>query len=382
VAVAGVLATALTTHAAHPKSLLIDGVDVIGPIGGYGVPLDTISVTENGPGRTSSMSFTIDDPSRLVNLTDSASVAFMDNARDYPLFLGWVDRYEMQPAFGDQGRAIKVECVGIEAALDWAITANAITLPVSTSGVDALQAVVAQCIGLTEIRALSGGINSTIAAPIYGPNLMQYAVTIAAATSLRAAIAAIGASLTSGGQAYVGTIDFWRGLRFYPDISSAPDYSGLTISDSAPGEPIVHGVDGATVRAVTVTGTGVSVTVTDGTGKPGATVPVTNLGLTTAAACTFYGLAYLAQYATSVRGTITITDTDPATWGALAKFHVGGVSNITNSRLGIAGVSYKMTTIAKTFNGSGRENWVISYGGAGHPSAVALARHLTAATPN
>src|SRR6186997_225679 len=105
---AAVIAAALTDHSAHPWGLFVGSSDVIGM-----TSLETIRLTEEGPGGVSSMEFTIDDPGKAVSIVDGAEVSFWDLTGNVVYFRGTVASWTARPEFGGQGRTITVECDGI-----------------------------------------------------------------------------------------------------------------------------------------------------------------------------------------------------------------------------------------------------------------------------
>lgn len=384
-AVAGVLATQLNTAAVRPKGLYLGGVDVLkDPVAGtWGVPIESIEVVENGPGAASEMRFSIDDPGIHVEIVDGMEVRYQDIANDVPLFLGWVDHFDEIPDFGDQGRSIVVSATGVEALLDWAITSTTVSVPNGGLLVDAIQAVIAAAAGMTELRAIAGTTDqSTQAAPIAYRSPQTYQLTaalgIAAGTTVREAIRQLIALSARGAAAeipaaYVVTIDFWRGLRVYdPTLANPTDYVDVIIpSGGAVTEGLKHAVETATVRGVLVFGTVVTAIVTDGSGKPGPFVRIDDPTITTVTAAQAAGVAYLAGYATGVRGSYERQDHTP-TQGV----HPGSQVRITLASVELAAAAFRIASIKKTFLGSGRENWVIAYGLL-PPSAVRMIRRLT-----
>ena len=173
--------------------------------------------------------------------------------------------------------------------------------------------------------------------------------------------------------AHVITIDFWRGLRVIdPEEATPTDFTDVVIpSGGAVTEGLKHSVETATVRGVLVFGTVVTAIVTDGSGKPGPFVRIDDPTLTTITACRAAGLAYLAGYASGVRGSYERQDHTP-TQGV----HPGSQVTITLASVELAAAAFRIASIKKTFLGSGRENWVIAYG-LPPPSAMRLIRRLT-----
>lgn len=383
-AVAAVLATALNTAAVRPKGLWVGGVDVLkATSGAWGVPIETISITENGPGAVSNMSFTIDDPQIQVLLADGMDVRYQDIATDQTLFYGWVDHYDVIPDFGDQGRSIVVSVVGIETLLDWSILSAQMTIAAGMLTTDAIQSVLAFAYGSGSIRGLAGtgATQSTQALPIASSPayVVTEALSILTGTTVREAIRQVIAASALAGTAapFVVTVDFYGGLRvFNPAFSSTIDYADVTIPAGAVrAERLVHSVEAASARAVIVVGTGVTAFVSDGTGLAGPAVRLDDTTITTATAARAAGIAYLAQYAAGTRGNYERQDHIPT-----ANVHPGSIVNITNTQIGIApGTPYRIGSITKSFNPSGRENWKITYGLL-PPSLTRLIRRFTRST--
>jgi hypothetical protein len=155
----GAVLGATNSHVARSYLLTVGGRDVIAdPSKRYGVPLDSIDLVEAGSDSVSSMSFVIEDPTVIVGISDGDEVRFHSFLTGAPLFLGYVQGYEVQPAFGEQGRMISVKAIGIEAVLDWAIFPAAITIPTGTTLAAAFQIVLSRAVGLGQLR---WGLNTT-----------------------------------------------------------------------------------------------------------------------------------------------------------------------------------------------------------------------------
>src|SRR6185436_20938617 len=92
--------------------------------------------------------------------------------------------------------------------------------------------------------------------------------------------------------------------------------------------------------------------------------------ITTLAAAVAAGTAYLAQYASTARGRFGVSDT------IILQSHVfHSYARIIDARVGLASQDFAISSYARTFNPSGRENIVISFGG-DPPSVTALTRQL------
>lgn len=99
---------------AHPFSLEINGVDVIGR-----VRMESIRVEEPGPGTNGSLSFTLEDPTGWRWVAKAwDEVRLIEHAADRPvLFGGFVQSVRTRP-WAAVGRTIEVQCVGYGLLLD------------------------------------------------------------------------------------------------------------------------------------------------------------------------------------------------------------------------------------------------------------------------
>jgi hypothetical protein len=122
---------------------------------------------------------------------------------------------------------------------------------------------------------------------------------------------------------------------------------------------------------VIVKGTGVTVFVSDGTGKEGPVANLVDTTITTAAAAAVAGRNYLAPYLTQARGSYVLSDRAPST-----QSYPGGFVTISDARLGLSTVDFAVGSVTRTFNPSQRENWTVTFGGQA-PSAAGLMRQLT-----
>ena len=381
-ALGAVLAAALTDHSARSRSLTVQGLDVLKqPGGGYGVPIETISVEEAAPGYVSSMSFTIEDPAKAVTVNTGDKVQFWDHVRDIPIFAGFVDTAVYSPAFAT-GRTITVECVGLDAVLDW-LTLPAVTLAFTWAGgydvYPAVQSLYAQANGI-------GVPLNTGFAVQYGSqafpvgNLTAYQALMASGTyaitggtSLRSAIRGLLAAAVeavtylSGQPSYGLTVDFYGGLRcwdtapaFYTTHPS--DYADLTVTDTSASAltsaQLLHVMDGGSVvRGVQVNGGNAAGTgyVSDGSGIPGRTSVVTDATLLTAAAKLAAANDAIAQAVVTPRGSFLLDTYTPTS------VHPGSTLTLTDAGIGVA-TWYRVQGITKTFNGDGTQQWTVAYG--------------------
>ena len=405
-ALGAITATALTDHSAKAKSLWIDGLDILKQPSGtqgslYGVELDSVKVIERFPGQVSSMTFSISDPAAVATVAEGAVVRFFDHTTSLPLFLGWVDQWSAHPAYGGKGRRIDVECTGIEALLDWCVIPVDLTFPLLTAISDAIQSMVAVCIGTGPLKAfadISGG-NSSIAKGI-GSNISLTLlaippaggpVTITAGTTLREGIRQIlpFAALTVAGLPYtnvgVATVDFFGGLRVeltgsFGNLISYADRADLTLDTGAGQRPASldlsfdgGGAHSVYVKGANAAGTGV---VGDGTGLIGATAYVSDATSQDAISLQTVGSTYLQQQRNSVRGRVTAEAVTPgSTNSTSAWFRPGSRLFVTDASVGATG-SYMTSAVEKTFQASGTEDWTVDFGGIPF-TAAHLIRRLT-----
>jgi hypothetical protein len=400
---AAVLATALTTHAARNAILLVGNVDVIDdPTSSnrYGVPYDSISVTEQGPNGVSSMSFAIDDPFLLITVSEGMEVRFSRfPASDgwTPEFLGYVQSFSISPSFGMQGRSISVEAIGVEAILDWAVITTDTAIAAGLEYYAAVQKLVAASVGAGELRAYVSGSAPSAASNAF-PMAMPAAgffitlgLTVTAGTSLREAIRQVIANLPKlgiGVDTFDGftTVDFFRGLRMWGGAVGA-GYASMVINDTtgidAYAEALDYQVDASGVtRGVYLQGTGFAQLLMDGSGLPGPISYLTDDKADTAAKVTASAQTYLDDFATGVRGSFRLEDKDPdATPMSFA--HPGSTLGLVDTRIPVdtyVTVALVIGTIEKTYHGidssTRSQTWTVSFGGM-PPSIANAMRRLT-----
>jgi hypothetical protein len=393
-----IVVAATATGVQPPYGLQVGGTQVLRDYSGlaYGVPLESIEVTEGGSGSVSSMTFTIDDPTKIIGLSELAEVIFTDFTNNVPLFRGYVDHWVARPDFGGQGRTYEVSAIGVEAWLDWLMIKPAFTIPYPGAAPTVSEAIVTAYGGTYggKLRVIMGATsNGSFAGPVgtltRPAGFRTYTLTPLTldGVSFREAISTIvaysyyddttGAFLTA--VPLFVTVDFSLGLRVWPDyIDAQPDdYTTLTVTDTTAGftnaEPLEHGVEpGDATHEVYIIGFNAAGTgwVSDGTGLRGKQAVITPLsapndevGKRRTAASFFLSGTQI------VRGSLELTDfTPPAT------VHAGSLLALTDAATG-ATATYRIYTIRKTFTGT-RQNWVVSYGG-NPPSATALMRKLT-----
>lgn len=395
------IALLLTDHTTRRASLTIGGMDVLLPSGTtgnqVGVPLSSITVDVASPGDVSSIGFKYEDPTGTGILpSDGDELQFWDRAADIPLFAGWVDDWDIEPAFGGVGRVITISGVGFEIILDWAILPVAVTIVAGTTLTAAIQSIAAQAEGTQGLRTFSSGQPlASQAGPVsrmgfVSSSPLAYDVAIAAGTSLREALRLVAQSAQAGlvdpySTAYF-TVDFYRGLRAMSATEVAQmssDWTGLTVTDTYAGANVAAGLDHETdasqvVRGVFVAGANAAGTglLMDGTGKPGRIAYISDSSIDTATKLLNAQTAYLGAFRTLKRGTFYLEDWAPGQTPA-ATITTGSVLTLTDAATGASG-DFRIMAIRKTFSGS-RETWRISYGGR-RPTASNLIRRFTRST--
>jgi hypothetical protein len=382
---AGVVTTIITTPATRSKSLFVGGADMMP--GGKGVPLETVHVTENGPGGVSSMTFSVDDPLLAVTVTPGMDVRFWDVTLDYPIFTGFVQTVAIRPDFGDTGRSFEVECIGIECLLDWAVTTIDMTFSTGVTQ-DAIVTIVSQATGFGGINYAKSSttVNGNREFPVADTGVaIVNTVTVPAGTTVREAIrmvcdAQFGTSFGPTGldnASRMTTIDFYSGLRSFVSnsvgLTKPDDYTTEVIVNQATGtvtEGLSYESDMGTTHIVFIKGTGVSGFVSDGSGLPGQIAYLEDTNVTTADQLKSRGNAYLSQFVSGIRGTYDQSDRD-----ATSTTHAGGMVTVTDGRVGLSAVTLRIMTIDKRFHAV-RQDWSIGFGGI-EPSFVNAVRRLT-----
>ena len=409
---APVVAAALTNHAAHHWSLLLDGLDLIPPPGVKGgVLIDSVDLTVAGPGDVSGLSFTVNDPLKAYTVTDGQRVLFWDNELGYPLFLGQVNAWA--PKARGLGRVIDVDCVGVEALADWLALPAALTIAAGTAEPAAIQQAYTACTGLGWPLNIANGALCTTAAPISNGegNVLVYDVELAAGTTFREAhrlISASGEADSLDPHPRALTIDFYGGVRSWTDDYISPgaythstwEEAGCLFVDDRAGmaagiERVASGLElgytGAKYRQVVVVGSNAagSGAVSDGSGIPGPTAITTEPTSNTAAKRDALGRAYLrSSGVTSMRGRYRVEALHPedvllGTAGGLIAFLHTQIQDDQTGNTATAALGglhrVPVTSINKRFNPSGTEEWVVDYG-AEVPSVTRLIRQLTRTT--
>ena len=395
-AVAGVVATQLTDHSSRTFALFVDSNDVLKrpAMAGnaYGVPLETIRVTEAGPGGVSVMSFTIEDPTgALVVPGYGAEVRFHAVAHDHPEFLGYLQTVTLRPHELPGGRYMDVVATGIEALLDWTVipaAAGAGGAPYNGRNWQVLASTV-------DVRALSvdaseAPTNGYQAKPIGDVGQGFVGSGSATLTTLRQAIQTVfsGFGFTGFATTISVTIDFYRGLRIWdPRLNGNPnqvpdDDARLTVVDTTAGALQAANLDytlapGDVVRAVYVNGSSPWGWFTDGSGITGPQAVISDASITTAAQAAIVANQYLVERAGAVRGSFDLETFDHGT----TNYHAGSLVRITDAGVGLAATDFVIMAIEKTYYGDGREDWHVSFGGLA-PSVVNAIRRLTRAQLN
>lgn len=102
--------TGLVTSTARPFSLFVGGTDIVAPTGTtqYGVPLQSIRLSESGTDRVATLAVEFEDPARAFTIPGHARVLFNDNAAGECLFGGFVAGRAGSPAYGGSGRSSRV----------------------------------------------------------------------------------------------------------------------------------------------------------------------------------------------------------------------------------------------------------------------------------
>lgn len=402
-ALGGILAGALTDHAAHPHALFVDQLDVILKPGSwptrFGAPIEKIKVKNAGPNAISSMEFDVNDPGAEYTPLVGAEVRYHDFTLDQPIFLGYIQGWDAVNAYG-VGRRYTIRAIGVEALLDWGVLGTDVTFTAGAFGSggipgtipDAVLMLLRATLDLPPIwaaYAALGGTGSSLDHPIshnwaIGFGTIANDVTIKAGTSLRQAIATLASTLNSiatNPLRMAATIDAYYALRVWSEGVDVPsDYATLSVNNAVGSSTVARiqdTVDAAeTIRGVFVRGAGSLFSIaTDGSGRPGRWLVATDDTLTFQWNVDARARWLLATAAGTLRrGTVTREDRDPS-----ASAWPGGTIIITDDRLGFAAQEFVIGQIDREYNRSGREDWTISYGGPA-PSAIAALRRLTRQT--
>lgn len=412
---AAVIGAALNTAGAHPYNLEVGGQDVIKVPGGsgFGVPLDSIQVTEAGPGNVSAMEFDVDDPEGAFSVSGPVGVTFKANDGASPetiYFRGWVDGFDNFPAFGGQGRVIHVRCSGVEQLLDWAIVPPLLTtLPATLFSKCA--AILA---GLYQPLLQRTGTDAgtvMVLAPYTRSGSWQYpqgnmvrpaepkwsifsqnATWVPQGTTLRNTIldlaahsfwsdSGTGASDFTGTQILM-TVDYWYGLRIWEDDPSLQpdDYTTLVINDTYAGTNVAADLNWSSDWASVTRGTYVVGNAStdyglfsDGSGNSGRAVLLNDSTISSTLVALGRARGTMAEDSSFTRGNLKLGPFSPAT-----TIHAGSLISINDASTGLV-ATHRIMEIQKTFTGDGRQNWTVTFGGLPAPRSTRLTRRFTRA---
>lgn len=371
----------------------------------YGVSPASIHIMEAAPGAVSSMEFTIDDPGKVISIADGAEIVYEDFVRGIRWFGGFIQNQRISPAFGQQGRTIDVTCYGYEALLDSCLvptTTIAATDAIDGAGTVCIDFTYAQQFGAyAPVRTfINGSARSTRAFPVSGTASKGWdvggtAVLIEGQTVRRAIEIAMSAIIASNPTvATACTVDFYRGLRFYPWATgfttfNPSDYVALTVSDVAGTRPegLTYEIDtspSAMANAVYVKGANAAGT--------GWVVGDTRTGrhdlyVTSTAASDIsrqsVGASILGSKSKpAARGTFRLENFTPV------DAHPGSMLTITNAALGWSSKAFEISQIEKSINNDGTQNWTVSFFDAaytpatGQSSVSSAVRRLTRTQTN
>lgn len=405
-ALGAVLGAALNSGAAHPYGLFMNGLDVIkepATPSRYGVPTDSIEVVEAGGGGVSTLRYTIDDPSKVLNFYGDEEVVLWDFTRDVPMFGGYIDSITQDVDFGQIGRTWTVQCSGYETLLDTiampSMVVNFVTSPASSGvGASAMNEsdMIMQLAAQTPLNNGSPLVpTATQALPVgYRKRLCPTDVTVDfSGMSVRAGFDAYTAIAVSSGSGFIPalgknaeasaapdasvwlTVDFYKGVRFNwflgstqgPGAQWFSDYGTLTVTDTPGGTLAAEGltysedrspsaiVNGVYVKGASAAGSGFV-----GTGRtPRREVSVSSSGTT---GDTRSGAAFDAMTGridAAGRGSFSLTSYTPVNG-----IHPGSPLAIDEASLTPnqgALARYMITEIRKTLNSGLTQNWTISY---------------------
>jgi hypothetical protein len=386
---AGAISLAWTDFTTRPKTLTVGGLTLIGGPASpaYGVAIETIRLIEQGPGQTSSLSFTITDPTGVVTLTAGADVRFRDftNA-DLPLFTGFVSSWSS--THEGVGRSIDVECIGIEAMLDWLYVPVVVSWPATPSAavfMAALQSAIGQALGIgvplnaAGDSAFGGGSgNSSLATPIGTNGWALPSAGSAGPGSLRSVLTQIMDAARATG-ATIGTtqglqltVDFYGGIRIWEldqNSQGALDYGPFVVSTASAPRPDTaqhRVIPGEAVRQVYVTGGSAagSGVVSDGTGIAGPTAQISVPSSLTADDVVTYGRSYLLRNGGTTQGTVIAAEAASVNVGNIvtSQRRAGSQLTLTDAQAGVTGFQTQMSSIEKVFYPGTGERWTITYG--------------------
>jgi hypothetical protein len=205
-------------------------------------------------------------------------------------------------------------------------------------------------------------------------------VTIPIGTSLRQAIlteiAACVDQVTFFGANV--TVDHVFGLRVWavlaPPIAPSDATTPVTVDTLGTNKPtsLSYDIDASgIVRGVLVVGNAVTALVTDGTGKYGRYAVLEDQLVVTAVQAQARGQAYINDYRTGLRGSLTLSDVAS---GPTSAFDILRLLGLTDISTGVSG-TFTISSLGFRFYGSKRDVSV-GFGGLA-PSGAAVMRRLT-----
>lgn len=380
-----------TAPAAFSGSLRMDGQEFMpfpGSAPAVAVPVDSIELTEAGPGGISSLRFTIEDPGTTSPLPHNGSrVLFWDRTNDFPLFRGTVNSWHAIPL--GVGRRIVVECDGLEKELDSIVTGYT---TISLANVQNSVNEVAGLFTRLDNIGMATTENGTRALPIGQLGtatthpFADFPVTIEGGT-VREAIRQIAAAASMNPAAAgkfqlpppMVTVDFYGGLRMWNEGEQPDDYTTLTITNTAAGTRATAGIDyevhpADIVHEVYVNGASAAASgwFGDGTGIVGRQAYISDSTVTTEQQARNVATAYLLEQQSNVRGSFKLDDFNPT-----LTIHAGSLVSITDASLGLSAQTFIIQQIRKAFyERTNRQEWEVSFGGR-RPSAMGELRNLT-----
>lgn len=347
-----ILATALTTHAAHGFSLFVAGEDVIAPVGSAnkGVPLDSIRITEGGDNSAGSLSFLFEDPAKAYSLPASAEVVLWDAAQNIPLFGGFIVSRSLVPAFGQQGRSVQVTCTDYSPLLDKTLV-PVFAVPAGLSDQAILQSLISNFGG--RLSGLSDTIALTNASM---PGLSFIGLT------MRQAIETVA---DAAGTNRVYWVDSLKRLN-YTNASALTAPFLVKDNPSGGGERAVENLtlesEDDIINAVFVRGANGA-----GSGWVRDTDSIRDIGsefeafldapdADTAAKRNSYAGAYLGRVRSSVvRGSFEIANADG--------WRPGQIVTISNAALGLVSATYQIVSVESTVGGgTGYRHYNVKFG--------------------
>lgn len=363
------------------KTLTMDGLSVgikAGATGnGYGVPIDSVRVFEAGPGRVSTMAFTIEDPAGEVSVAADQFVRFHDTVLDKPIFAGWVESVSVQ-AMGI-GRSISVTCVGMEILLDW-VQVPSITAAVGADIAATVQALISQATG-TGLAMMNTAVTSLGLSANPDPVTSDAGSLRQALKQLYGKNFATVYSMPETSLSFVVTFDgylVWV-LDQNPSTPTRDNAMGpsgpITLSSAGPVRPsgTSYQVDGTAPAGVVVTGTG-GVSVVMSGRSSGRVDALSDTTLATDAQRRAAGLAYLNANNISTTGRVSAEGTVSISSG-IGQRAWNCKLVLTDTQVGMNSTAY-ITGITKTFT-PGQETWDIEFGRSSASTAAEYLRVLT-----